>query len=66
MKKKINNVQIERALKLTRKAGIGIQGYFIYGDPAETKETAYETLNFWKKFKDYHITMGYVRPYPDS
>lgn len=66
MKKKINNVQIERALKLTRKAGIGIQGYFIYGDPAETKETAYETLNFWKKFKDYHITMGYVRPYPGS
>jgi len=66
MKKKINDSQIERALKLTRKAGIGIQGYFIYGDPAETKESAYETLNFWGKFKDYHITMGYVRPYPGS
>ncbi len=66
MKKHITKVQIEKALILTRKAGIGIQGYFIFGDTAETKETAYETLHFWKKYRDYHITMGYVRPYPGS
>ncbi len=66
MKKNITKLQIERAMELTRKAGIGIQGYFIFGDTAETKETAYETLDFWKKHKDYHITMGYIRPYPGS
>lgn len=66
MKKNITISQIERAMDLTRKAGIGIQGYFIFGDPAETSETACETLDFWTKHKDYHITMGYIRPYPGS
>lgn len=66
MNKHITRAEIEKALKLTRKAGIGIQGYFIFGDPAETKETAYETLDFWKKHNSYHLTMGYVRPYPGS
>ena len=66
MNKHIVKAQIERALKLTRKAEIGIQGYFIFGDPAETKETAHETLDFWEKYSDYHITMGYIRPYPGS
>lgn len=66
MKKKVNKAQIEKAMKLTREAGIGIQGYFIFGDTAETAETANETLQFWNYYKDYHITMGYVRPYPGS
>lgn len=66
MNKHITKAEIEKALKLTRKARMGIQGYFIFGDPAETKETAYETLDFWKKHYDYHLTMGYVRPYPGS
>lgn len=66
MRKGIIKAQIERALKLTREAGIGIQGYFIFGDTAETKETAYETLDFWNKYSDYHITLGYIRPYPGS
>ena len=66
MDKHINAAQIERAMILTRKAGIGIQGYFIFGDPAETLTTAEETLTFWKKHRDYHLTMGYVRPYPGS
>lgn len=66
MKKHITKAQIEKALVLTRKAGIGIQGYFIFGDSEETKKTAYETLDFWKKHRDYHITLGYIRPYPGS
>jgi radical SAM superfamily enzyme YgiQ (UPF0313 family) len=66
MKKHIDRKQIERALKLTREAGIGVQGYFIFGDTAETPETARETLDFWKEHNSYHITLGYVRPYPGS
>lgn len=66
MNKHINAAQIERAMILTRKSGIGIQGYFIFGDPAETLNTGIETLTFWKKHRDYHLTMGYVRPYPGS
>lgn len=66
MNKHISKKDIENAIVLTRKAGIGIQGYFIFGDVDETKETAEETLNFWKKYNNYHITMGYIRPYPGS
>src|SRR4030042_5680485 len=66
MNKHITKAQIERALHLTREAQIGIQGYFIFGDPAETCQTAYETLDFWERYRDYHITMGYIRPYPGS
>jgi len=66
MNKHVNPGQIERAMTLTRKAGIGIQGYFIFGDPAETLKTGMETLSFWKDHQDYHLTMGYVRPYPGS
>ena len=66
MNKHITSTQIERALELTRKAGIGIQGYFIFGDSEETIDTAYETLDFWKTHSDYHITLGYIRHYPGS
>ena len=66
MNKHINKTMIENALDLTREAGIGVQGYFIFGDPEETTQTAYDTLNFWKAHRDHHITMGYIRPYPGS
>ena len=66
MKKHITVDQIEKALQISKKVGIGIQGYFIFGDPSETTQTAHETLEFWKKHKDYHITLGYIRPYPGS
>ncbi len=66
MKKSISKEQISRALQLSRTSGIGVQGYFIFGDPAETLESARETIAFWKSHADYHITLGFVRPYPGS
>jgi hypothetical protein len=66
IRKQITRAQIERALALSRSVGIGIQGYFIFGDPAETLETARDTLRFWRDHGDYHITLGYIRPYPGS
>lgn len=66
MHKHITRKQIERALSLSRAVGIGIQGYFIFGDPAETRETARETLRFWQEHSDYHVTLGCIRPYPGS
>ncbi|MTV49683.1 radical SAM protein [Heliobacillus mobilis] len=66
MRKHITVEQIESAMEMTRQAGIGIQGYFIFGDPAETMESARKTLEFWKKHHDYHLTLGYIRPFPGS
>jgi len=66
MNKYITKTQIENALVITRNARICIQAYFIFGDIDETYSTACETLDFWRRYKDYHITLGYVRPYPGS
>lgn len=66
MKKPITPQQIDRAIKLTKEAGLGIQGAFIFGDTAETKETAKETLDYWKKNCDGQIRLFFIQPYPGS
>ncbi len=64
MKKPISPQQIDNALKLCFKNKIGVQANFIFGDIAETKETAYETLNYWKKNCKGQIGMDFIQPYP--
>jgi anaerobic magnesium-protoporphyrin IX monomethyl ester cyclase len=66
MKKKINMAQTKKALELTRELGIGIQGNFIFGDPAETPETATQTIDWWIQHSYYHLNMGALIPYPGS
>lgn len=66
MKKKIKIDKIEKALYLTQKHGIGIQGNFIFGDSAETKETYSETLQWWEKHKQYQINLGVIEAYPGT
>ena len=65
-KEKITPEKIDFAFKETLKSKIGIQGNFIFGDIAETKETAKETLNYWKKNAQAQISLGFVEPYPGS
>ncbi len=66
MKKHITAKQIEDALALSREIGIGIQGNFIFGDPAETLVTARETIDWWEKHYFYHINLTALIPYPGS
>jgi len=66
MRKQIRGEQIEKAFYETLKAGMGIEANFIFGDVAETKETAYETLNWWKKHARGQIYLDFIQPYPDS
>lgn len=66
MKKKITVPHIEKALKLTREAGVGIQGNFIFGDSAETWETANETLEWWLKHREYQIWLIPIETYPGT
>jgi radical SAM superfamily enzyme YgiQ (UPF0313 family) len=42
---------IERAINLTKKAGVSCQGFFIFGLPGETPETIEETIRFAQKSK---------------
>ena len=67
MKKGITVEQISRAIKLTDEAGLGVQGNFIFGDPAETAETMQETLEFFNTYcTDKIVHLGHVVPYPGS
>ncbi len=67
IKKKVTVKQIQRAIELTEKAGIGVQGNFIFGDMAETPETIQQTIDFYDKYCRNHIVhLDYITPYPGS
>lgn len=66
MNKKIHVHQIENAIKLTREAKIGIQGNFLFGDPAETKETIEESIRFQEKNNLFFADWSMVIPYPGT
>lgn len=66
MKKPITPEQIDRAIKLSMEFKINIMGNFIFGDVAETKETAKETLDYWKKNCKGQVGIYFIQPYPGS
>jgi len=67
MNKRTQPEQIEAALKLAEQVQVGFGGNFIFGDPAETFQTALESLEFYKKHCLYaHVNVGSVHPYPGS
>ena len=66
MNKHITIEQTEKALALAYKYGIQIQGGFIFGDKAETLETAKNTLTWWKNHPEYAITLNFITAYPGT
>lgn len=66
MNKKITIEQTEKALKLVYDAGIAIQGVLIFGDPAETIESAQRTLNWWKEHIHYELMLSLIITYPGT
>jgi len=66
MRKHITVEQIEHALKLCQEIGITFQGNFIFGDQAETYETAMNTINWWKAHPEYQIKLVMIILYPGS
>ncbi|MDI9569380.1 MAG: radical SAM protein [Pseudomonadota bacterium] len=69
MKKRIKPSQIDKSIKTARQSKVAITGNFIFGDRAETLETANETLDYWKKNHDLFgtsISLGFIEPYPGT
>jgi len=66
MKKPITPSQIDRAFKMTLEEKMGVQANFIFGDIAETKQTAKKTLDYWKENCKGQVTLTCVQPYPGS
>ncbi|MBI5625221.1 MAG: cobalamin B12-binding domain-containing protein [Elusimicrobia bacterium] len=68
MRKATTPRQIDRALDMVHRAGITVQGNFIFGDIAETVETAHETLAYWRKsvYGGGGLALSHVQPYPGT
>lgn len=66
MNKHITVEQIDCALSLCNELGIHAQGNFIFGDAAETVETANNTIKWWKEHPQYTISTSLIILYPGS
>ena len=66
MKKHISKAKIVNALEVCREARLECSGNIILGDPAETTETANESITWWKENPVYHVSMGFIRAVPDA
>lgn len=67
MKKRTHPSQILNAIDIADQANMGFGGNFIFGDIAETLETANESISFFAdNCKDLHINLGVIHPYPGS
>lgn len=66
LNKKVKVEQIEKAIRMTHDAGIGVKGLFMLGNFGETEETIMETFNFLKRvpLTDFHMT--YFTPLPGT
>jgi len=66
MRKPITPEQIAEAVRLSMKYQIVNNGNFIFGDIAETRETAKETMDYWKKNCKGQVKLFFIHPYPGS
>lgn len=66
MNKKVKLEAIERAVRLTKKAGIEVTGHVIVGYPGETKEDILSTIKFLKRLDLDYIQVYCSVPFPGS
>ena len=56
-----------KAVKLAFDNKLSLQSFFIFGDSAETAQTAQETLDYWKEYcKNGQVGLLFIQPYPGS
>lgn len=66
VKKGVRLEQIEKAIRLTKKARIRSLGYFMIGFPKETKESIEKTIAFAKRLPLDDFKMNILTPFPGS
>lgn len=66
MNKHVTFAEVEMALKNAYEIGLSAPGVLIFGDPAETKETAENTITWWMSHPEYNIVLTTVQIYPGS
>lgn len=64
MGKNITIEQTDKTLRQVYDAGVSFEGAFIFGDEAETYETAENTLNYWLEHPEYKINLNTITVFP--
>jgi radical SAM superfamily enzyme YgiQ (UPF0313 family) len=64
MGKRTTIEQIDKTLKQVYDAKISFEGAFIFGDEAESYETATNTLNYFLKYPEYKINLNTITVFP--
>ncbi|MBF0379581.1 MAG: radical SAM protein [Magnetococcales bacterium] len=66
MKKLTTSEKLGNALDLIYANDVGIQGNLLFGDPAETLQTAAESFDYWVKHPEYTINFNILQVLPGS
>ncbi|TCS64730.1 B12-binding domain-containing radical SAM protein [Varunaivibrio sulfuroxidans] len=66
MQKKSRTHRIDEALTMTFESKIGIQGNLLFGDSAETLDTANESMHWWARNRQYQINLTPLMVFPGS
>ncbi len=66
MKKKITQEQVEAAFRWAETVGIRVSCNLIFGDPAETPDTARESLNWLSRHPERNIQVLMIKAIPDA
>ncbi|MFQ6086089.1 MAG: B12-binding domain-containing radical SAM protein, partial [Candidatus Bathyarchaeia archaeon] len=64
--KRVTIDQIRRAVKLTKKAGLRVSGFFIFGLLGDTPETMRKTIEFAKELDLDVAVFNILAPYPGT
>ena len=66
IRKRIKIEQIEEAVKIIKKAGMEVVGFFIVGHPTETYKRFMETVEFAKRMPFDQVNFWNMIPYPGT
>ena len=66
LKKGVSEKEIENAVRLTKKAGIKVLGYFIFGIPVENYEQELGNIKFAIELGLDYVQFGSLSPFPGS
>ncbi len=64
LKKGLNLEKVKRVFKMTRDRGIATLGYFMLGNPTETREQMEETLDFARNLAADFVHISITTPFP--